>query len=918
MEISGSATHSTTKVDATTSTAATGATQTIVPSATELGSENRTLSAAGNQDASMAHGPQATPNVSFGGLSASNLTETNTSYEPPGESRSKRINNGTVERTRQRKRPRSAVVTISERELGNAWPSIKAILLKAIDGIQRRDIHRIFAEPVDPVAVPAYLDIIKEPMDLGTIRQRIESAAYTSFSQVLHDCDLVWRNCFQFNPPDSIFYQAGKACKQEARKAWKNARERLLRLRNEPTLREAVERFLRSHPRQSRPRAHAKSDASSLNESQQAPVGSNERQLTGDAAVSSYTQRASVVPERSDTSTWPSTVRFRASCLPSEDSSPGESSAEQPRRTAASTAPVPADREHSTTGQPSMLAIRISLLEQGSVTVASRNIASQSDGGNQTNLTRSEASAVNDVQGTEAGAGGPRYAKNESSSGSGGARQPLWLELVQQQHRWWPSLLSRISSSYLHLQEVMAKEWLRQRYSRSAALKDTNTGLVAGPAPRPAVSFRHLLSQISRKRPGWSLRERPLTSITTAPFTVRPTDQATKESSRSQCPHEEHLHGDSVGAASLYRANPCRPLQGRTFLALDAYANSLRRYVTDAGLMAHRIVDELLSPEKEHERLLQQWKNDVLAWERKLEDEQEARLAQFERCYGAFRAKVQQLQHDGLDLDWLLDTVLDPELAEQVEAVPLDSLREDLPYGVAAAELRALRDYLWERTNTRGKRIPYLESMIQVTEQASTAGAAALPRRLVAAAMDGSYEETLARAMPGKVAPAGAITTTSTSSAQALVHSRPLHPLTAAMQRPLDGLGRVAAPASTGRTAIPRTSASAGNLKVAVSSALKGMRPSSSATWVKSATPEMPLSCANCGTTETPGWRQGENKEQRLCNACGLFWVKYKRQRPPNLWRHTSRVQKNSQGAGGASGDPLNAPGRPNASSSMS
>jgi hypothetical protein len=351
---------------------------------------------------------------------------------------------------------------------------------------------------------------------------------------------------------------------------------------------------------------------------------------------------------------------------------------------------------------------------------------------------------------------------------------------------------------------------------------------------------------------------------------------------------------------------------------LDAYANSLRRYVTDAGLMAHRIVDELLSPEKEHERLLQQWKNDVLAWERKLEDEQEARLAQFERCYGAFRAKVQQLQHDGLDLDWLLDTVLDPELAEQVEAVPLDSLREDLPYGVAAAELRALRDYLWERTNTRGKRIPYLESMIQVTEQASTAGAAALPRRLVAAAMDGSYEETLARAMPGKVAPAGAITTTSTSSAQALVHSRPLHPLTAAMQRPLDGLGRVAAPASTGRTAIPRTSASAGNLKVAVSSALKGMRPSSSATWAKSATPEMPLSCANCGTTETPGWRQGENKEQRLCNACGLFWVKYKRQRPPNLWRHTSRVQKNSQGAGGASGDPLNAPGRPNASSSMS
>ncbi len=36
--------------------------------------------------------------------------------------------------------------------------------------------------------------------------------------------------------------------------------------------------------------------------------------------------------------------------------------------------------------------------------------------------------------------------------------------------------------------------------------------------------------------------------------------------------------------------------------------------------------------------------------------------------------------------------------------------------------------------------------------------------------------------------------------------------------------------------------------------------------------PDQPRrSCANCGTTQTPSWRRGLNRDRILCNACGLY-----------------------------------------------
>ncbi|KAG6738180.1 hypothetical protein POTOM_059745 [Populus tomentosa] len=49
--------------------------------------------------------------------------------------------------------------------------------------VQRRDTQEIFAQPVDPDEVVGYFDIIKEPMDFGTIRAKLQEGMYTSLDQ---------------------------------------------------------------------------------------------------------------------------------------------------------------------------------------------------------------------------------------------------------------------------------------------------------------------------------------------------------------------------------------------------------------------------------------------------------------------------------------------------------------------------------------------------------------------------------------------------------------------------------------------------------------------------------------------------------------------------------------------------------------
>lgn len=68
------------------------------------------------------------------------------------------------------------------------------------------------------------LHILQNPMDLGTVSQRLESNFYASASAVTDDVCLVWHNCRTFNEPGSDVYQSCDELAGFFDQQWKQAK----------------------------------------------------------------------------------------------------------------------------------------------------------------------------------------------------------------------------------------------------------------------------------------------------------------------------------------------------------------------------------------------------------------------------------------------------------------------------------------------------------------------------------------------------------------------------------------------------------------------------------------------------------------------------------------------------------------------
>lgn len=64
-----------------------------------------------------------------------------------------------------------------------------------------------FAQPVNRDEVQDYYEVIKEPMDLSTMEQRLEADAYTSVEQFLYDARLIFNNCRSYNNETTTYYK---------------------------------------------------------------------------------------------------------------------------------------------------------------------------------------------------------------------------------------------------------------------------------------------------------------------------------------------------------------------------------------------------------------------------------------------------------------------------------------------------------------------------------------------------------------------------------------------------------------------------------------------------------------------------------------------------------------------------------------
>jgi hypothetical protein len=65
-----------------------------------------------------------------------------------------------------------------------------------------------FLRPVDPAQLncPDYFEIIKEPMDLGTVEKKLRNNSYNSPYQFFSDVRRIWSNAFTYNPRNSLVH----------------------------------------------------------------------------------------------------------------------------------------------------------------------------------------------------------------------------------------------------------------------------------------------------------------------------------------------------------------------------------------------------------------------------------------------------------------------------------------------------------------------------------------------------------------------------------------------------------------------------------------------------------------------------------------------------------------------------------------
>ncbi|MCE2055319.1 hypothetical protein HAX54_042410 [Datura stramonium] len=96
----------------------------------------------------------------------------------------------------------------------------KRILELILDVLQRRDTHEIFAEPVDPTEVEDYYEIIREPMDFGTMRAKLHEGMYQNLEQFEHDAFLIPKNAMHFNSSGTVYFRQARAIYELAKKVF--------------------------------------------------------------------------------------------------------------------------------------------------------------------------------------------------------------------------------------------------------------------------------------------------------------------------------------------------------------------------------------------------------------------------------------------------------------------------------------------------------------------------------------------------------------------------------------------------------------------------------------------------------------------------------------------------------------------------
>ena len=99
-----------------------------------------------------------------------------------------------------------------------------AIMHHLLSDMQNHASSWAFLNPVNKDEVPDYYDVIKEPMDLSTMEQRLESNSYDNLQSFINDANKIFVNCRSYNGESSSYTKNANRLEKylkERVEAWK-------------------------------------------------------------------------------------------------------------------------------------------------------------------------------------------------------------------------------------------------------------------------------------------------------------------------------------------------------------------------------------------------------------------------------------------------------------------------------------------------------------------------------------------------------------------------------------------------------------------------------------------------------------------------------------------------------------------------
>ncbi|MCO5547388.1 hypothetical protein L7F22_000837 [Adiantum nelumboides] len=118
---------------------------------------------------------------------------------------------------------------ILERKSSELPNDLKTLCRNILKKLMDHEDGWIFNEPVDSIklGLSDYHFVIKKPMDLGTIKGRVDKRHYKSLSEFADDVKLTFKNAMSYNPPGNDVHQSARMLLTMFERDWDALRERL-------------------------------------------------------------------------------------------------------------------------------------------------------------------------------------------------------------------------------------------------------------------------------------------------------------------------------------------------------------------------------------------------------------------------------------------------------------------------------------------------------------------------------------------------------------------------------------------------------------------------------------------------------------------------------------------------------------------